>query len=99
MNDNTQMRVTRVNATELFGLNVQYKIPLFQRHYVWDEENQWEPLWLDLKEKSFNRTDKQQAPHFTGTIVIQQQNTPAGNIPKYEIIDGQQRLTTFQIIL
>lgn len=93
------MDVTPVNATKLFGLDVQYKIPLFQRHYVWDKENQWEPLWLDLKEKSFNPTDKQQTSHFTGTIVIQQQNIPAGNVPKYEIIDGQQRLTTFQIIL
>ena len=90
--------MTREDATTLFGLDVQYTIPLFQRHYVWDEENQWEPLWLDLKEKSFNRTDKQQTPHFTGTIVIQQQNTP-GRVRKYEIIDGQQRLTTFQIIL
>lgn len=92
------MHVTREDATTLFGLDVQYTIPLFQRHYVWDEENQWEPLWLDLKEKSFNRTDKQQTPHFTGTIVIQQQNTPS-RVRKYEIIDGQQRLTTFQIIL
>ena len=93
------MHVTPINANELFGLDVQYKIPLFQRHYVWDKENQWEPLWLDLKEKSFYPADKQQTFHFTGTIVIQQQNIPAGRVPKYEIIDGQQRLTTFQIIL
>ncbi len=23
-------------------------VPLFQRPYVWNEENQWEPLWNDV---------------------------------------------------
>jgi uncharacterized protein with ParB-like and HNH nuclease domain len=23
-------------------------VPLFQRPYVWNEENQWEPLWKDM---------------------------------------------------
>ena len=97
------MDTTKVNVASLFGLDVQYRIPLFQRHYVWDEKNQWEFLWDDLKEKSTRQssapTQRQRTTHFTGAIVIQQQRTPAGNVPKYEIIDGQQRLTTFQIIL
>ena len=33
------MDMTPVNATKLFGLDVQYKIPLFQRHYVWDKRH------------------------------------------------------------
>ncbi|RKU20977.1 hypothetical protein C6500_07520 [Candidatus Poribacteria bacterium] len=93
------MDTTKVNVTSLFGLDVQYRIPLFQRHYVWDQENQWEPLWDDLKEKSSRRIAASWPTHFTGAIVTQQQMTPAGNVQKYEIIDGQQRLTTFQIIL
>ncbi len=92
------MDVRKGTVESLFGLGVQYRIPLFQRHYVWDEENQWQFLWDDI-EKSQNRENQEgSSAHFTGAIVIQQKPTPAGGVPKYEIIDGQQRLTTFQII-
>ena len=91
------MKVTEQNVNSLFGNRVQYKIPLFQRHYVWDEEDQWKPLWNDIKNRF-----SQQGTHFTGTLVIQEENQ-SGNGERskneiYEIIDGQQRLTTFQII-
>ena len=91
------MKVTEENVNSLFGNRVQYKIPLFQRHYVWDEEDQWKPLWNDIKNRF-----SQQGTHFTGTLVIQEENQSSnGERSKneiYEIIDGQQRLTTFQII-
>ena len=96
------MVTTNVQISSLFGNEVQYVIPLFQRHYVWDMEVQWEPLWEDLMEKADQRLSKnrrQQFTHFTGAIVIQQKQTNVNEVQKYEIIDGQQRLTTFQIIL
>ena len=96
------METRDVQVRSLFGNEVQYIIPLFQRHYVWDKEAQWEPLWRDLMEKvdqRFLEHQIQQYTHFTGAIVIQQNLTIAGDVPKYEIIDGQQRLTTFQITL
>ncbi|RLJ20920.1 hypothetical protein DJ031_04215 [bacterium endosymbiont of Escarpia laminata] len=65
-------------------------------------EDQWQPLWEDIEEKSNQRLLQQQRDkfsHFTGAIVIQQKPTNVDEVPKYEIIDGQQRLTTFQIIL
>ena len=92
------MKVTEQNVNSLFGNRVQYKIPLFQRHYVWDKEDQWQPLWNDIIDRF-----SQQGSHFTGTLVIQketQSNDNGGTKNEiYEIIDGQQRLTTFQIIL
>ncbi len=96
------MQPTNINISELFGNKVQYKIPLFQRHYVWDEDGQWQPLWEDIAEKINQRLSEQQRDkfnHFTGAIVIQQKQTNVDEVKKYEIIDGQQRLTTFQIIL
>lgn len=96
------MQPTNVNVSSLFGNKIQFRIPLFQRHYVWDMEDQWHPLWEDIEEKSnqrliLHRRDK--FSHFTGAIVIQQKPTNVDEVPKYEIIDGQQRLTSFQIIL
>lgn len=81
---------------ELFKIDrVKYRLPIYQRRYVWDEKN-WEHLWKDLtsiiKDK-YERSLKVQ-DHFTGVIV-----TRAKEDRKIEIVDGQQRLTTFQIIL
>ena len=35
-------------VTQLFGLDVRYVVPLFQRPYVWEQEKQWDPLWDDI---------------------------------------------------
>ena len=96
------METTKVQVRSLFGNEVQYIIPIFQRHYVWDQDDQWEPLWEDIKIKTRQRLSQdqgQQSAHFTGAIVIQQKVTNVDEVRKYEIIDGQQRLTTFQIAL
>ena len=96
------MDTTNVQVRSLFGSDRQFVIPLFQRHYVWDREGQWEPLWKDMREKAHQRLSehqREQFTHFTGAIVIQQKQTRTNEVEKYEIIDGQQRLTTFQIIL
>ena len=89
-----------VDVKSLFERDVQYIIPIFQRHYVWTEEEQWEPLWKDISERSDQRLPDPQGKgftHFTGAIVVQLQHVIG--VKKYEIIDGQQRLTTFQLIL
>ena len=96
------MDTTNVQVRSLFGSNRQFVIPLFQRHYVWGREEQWGPLWEDICEKTHQRLlehYEEQFTHFTGAIVIQQKQTRTNEVEKYEIIDGQQRLTTFQIIL
>ena len=100
--ENQGLHTKEVEVIELFNSDVQYIIPLFQRHYVWDREEQWAPLWEDIKKKASHRLSEsqtQQFPHFTGAIVIQQKQTNVNEVKKYEIIDGQQRLTTFQIVL
>ncbi len=82
------------NIEDLFsGRGVRYRIPIYQRHYVW-ENNNWRHLWDDLREKTnLFLTVEDVKPHFTGVIVIRGENETR------EIVDGQQRLTTFQIIL
>lgn len=77
-------------------------VPLFQRPYVWNEELQWEPLWKDLERvatRLLRSPSTAQAPHFLGAVVLQQLPSPTSDLQQRTIIDGQQRLTTLQLLL
>jgi hypothetical protein len=37
--------------------------------------------------------------HFLGAVVLEQEQSSPGRIPRYTVIDGQQRLTTLQLLL
>ena len=69
------------------------EIPFFQRAYVW-RDDEWEQLFDDLLD-SFN-TKKE---HFLGSIILKQLPTQAGEGSHRSLIDGQQRLTTFSILI
>ena len=82
------------NLHALFARDVQYQVPRYQRRYVWDETN-WSMLWEDiLAQEKIAFKDR---GHFTGNIVTR--TIVGGQLSRFEIIDGQQRLATFQIIL
>ena len=86
---------------DLFAAKKRYLVPMFQRPYVWGLEKQWEPLWEDIRNKAQQHLEALEAvdPHFMGAIVINQLMTFGPQIPAHEVIDGQQRLTTFQLFL
>lgn len=71
----------------------QYCIPRYQRGYVW-EEKQWSQLFNDLK---INYIKGKSDGHFIGSVVIFDQ--PGSDFAIAHIIDGQQRLTTFSILI
>lgn len=84
----------------VFEKQRKYKIPLFQRRYVWDQENQWEPLWQDIETIAERILEGEQPPaHFLGAVVLKQDETPSREIETRLVIDGQQRLTTLQLVL
>ena len=77
-------------------------VPLFQRPYVWNEENQWAPLWADVTrvaERRLSKPEAKQFAHFLGAVVLQQAAGGVGSMQEWMVIDGQQRLTTLQIML
>ena len=88
-------------VTQLFELDVRYVVPLYQRPYVWKEDKQWEPLWDDIVTLLDHQEngDGQHYSHFLGAIVLDQITQAPGKIPRLTVIDGQQRLTTLQIVL
>ena len=88
---------------QIFGHEIRHTVPLFQRPYVWSKDENWEPLWDDLRSLAnrvlTNDGKRPVAGHFLGTVVLEQTFSQSGSIACREIIDGQQRLTTLQIIL
>ncbi len=75
--------------------NYRYIIPEFQRGYSWDESN-LSAFWNDItKENSSTKPSN----HFLGATVVYFIEKGDNHPDKYGIIDGQQRLTTSQILL
>src|SRR5438552_4241236 len=94
---------TQVRTPQLVFMQPQRLIvPLFQRRYVWNQESQWEPLWNDLArvaDRLLKEPQFKHQPHFLGAVVLQQVQNPVGLMQTRTIIDGQQRLTTLQLLL
>lgn len=96
------MEVFKKTISAVFGPERRYLIPLFQRPYVWSKEAQWEPLWEDIADRADRELEQPKMdapPHFLGAIVIQQRPSWGDELLAHDVIDGQQRLTTFQILL
>jgi uncharacterized protein with ParB-like and HNH nuclease domain len=86
---------------EIFDSKLRLEVPLFQRQYVWNRSQQWEPLWEDISRKFLDHLQgRVDAPvHFLGAMVLDQKFTPTSHVVRRQVIDGQQRLTTLQIFL
>ncbi|MEE2038965.1 DUF262 domain-containing protein [Nocardiopsis sp. CT-R113] len=93
------METFKRTPLQLFNLPQHFVIPLFQRPYVWKEDEQWEPLWKDIRRIAELRIDEPHlnAAHFLGAVVIQSHEAQSKRLTTWNVIDGQQRLTTLQI--
>ncbi len=97
---------SNLKLPELFA-NTAFRIPRYQRGYAWGEK-QWTDLWDDIMEMDKN-SDGEYHSHYTGTIALKE--IPQKNISEeelwlknngtsfYDVVDGQQRLTTIVILL
>ena len=85
---------------DLFDGKRRYEVPLFQRQYVWNRDDHWQPLWEDIERKFAQKlSGALSTPHFLGAMVLDQRRVYGNAVPVQLVIDGQQRLTTFQIFL
>lgn len=89
------MKAGEVNFQQLLNGKIQYRVPLFQRTYSWDEK-QWAELWDDILE--IYMLDKARN-HFIGAIVTLPIHDAPEAVAKFILIDGQQRLTTLLLLL
>jgi hypothetical protein len=95
------MKSETIGVQQLFQDRRQYRVPFYQRAYVWNKEDQWERLWADIQEKAETRLlGNKPIPHFLGAAVLEPQpRTGLLGVETLHIIDGQQRLTTLQYVL
>jgi hypothetical protein len=108
------MQPSKLSIAELFQNREQYLIPLFQRGYIWTLTHQVQPLWEDIIDRTDAlKEHRDNAPkvggaeklkplrkHFLGAIVVGSAvSADSEVIANREVIDGQQRITTLQIML
>ena len=86
MNFNT----ANLTLRQLLGNGLTYHVPRFQRDYSWAED-EWDDLWQDIL--GLSEEDGETA-HYMGYLVLQSSNNK-----QFDIIDGQQRMTTLSIMI
>lgn len=96
----------KISVQEIFSRERQFAVPLFQRSYVWNRETQWEPLWEDILSRAEahvrnaqNESEGKLRSHFLGAIVLNVASSQGRSVASSDVIDGQQRLTTLQLLL
>lgn len=93
------MQAVPTTISQAFPARKQYVIPSYQRNYVWNRSDQWEPLWDDLMTVTQQiLSGAEQRAHFLGTIITKEVPTTRF-INRWWVVDGQQRLTTLQILM
>jgi len=78
---------------KIFSEDFWFIIPEYQRSYVWQTDNVTE-LAEDLFFAFENKPDSE---YFLGSLVLKR--LISSSFPEYEVLDGQQRLTTFFIMM
>ena len=85
-------------VSELFYGKI-FKVPDYQRNYSWTEKN-WEDFWNDIMDGITTGTT-----HYWGTITLRPVDEnkyceeEATSYQVYEVVDGQQRITTLYLFI
>ena len=106
------MKASSRSVKQLFQTDVRFLVPMYQRPYVWSLERQWRPLLEDIihvaerflseegRSVESNQTPEERTPrHFLGAVVVDQIGSGVGSVDLRLVIDGQQRMTTLQLLL
>lgn len=95
------MKTDLTTPQGIFGMPQHLTVPIYQRPYVWTQEEQWAPLWGDIRRLTEHRLENpgSAATHFLGAVVTQDAASGPVGMQEFQIVDGQQRLTTLQLAL
>ncbi len=95
-----KIETNELNINKLFSNDFWFVVPEYQRPYLWDKDNVNDllnDLWDAYEEYYGNDEDK----YFLGSLVLYKGSEEKNNIKYtvYEIVDGQQRLTTLMLLM
>ena len=93
------MQTNLRHPQQLFAQPIRYEVPDFQRRYVWKQDEQWEPLWDDVADLAQSQMEDGSEAHFMGAVVLQPARFDTGAPERRIVVDGQQRLTTLQLLI
>ena len=67
------MRAGPIGVGSLLQNRNRFCVPIYQRHYVWTKEKQWEPFWSDIRTKAIERLTgrERRFSHFMGAVVLE----------------------------
>jgi len=89
------MKAQDLPLTQLLEGSKQFIIPIFQRTYGW-EKIHCQQLWDDIVRVGKSAELKS---HFIGSAVYIPELNADASIPRWLVIDGQQRITTITLLL
>ncbi|GAA0567935.1 DUF262 domain-containing protein [Craurococcus roseus] len=86
----------------VLGDQRRFVVPIYQRQYSWGEAR-LEPFWDDVVAKAEQTLEegKPKFSHYMGALILAPggDGFTIGSTPRVQVVDGQQRLTTFQLFL
>ena len=92
------MNPTYLSVYSLFEYKPCYFIPKYQRAYAWGDD-QVADFVKDLASAFESRYNGRSKEHFFGGVIsVMSQYPGTHNVNQYEVIDGQQRLSTFNLL-
>ncbi len=90
---NDQLNPELLTVNGLFDKQASYTVPVYQRNYAWQVE-QIEQLISDIQDAMSNGDEQ---GYFLGNLIVQR--TSRASESNFEVVDGQQRLTTLYLLL
>ncbi len=94
-----KMEPAYTSVGKIFEYRPMFFIPKYQRAYAWETESV-EDFIKDLKECFERRKSKTPVNHFFGGVLsVRYPVEGAVNQLEFEIIDGQQRIATFTLLM
>lgn len=91
-----EIETKKVNIIKLFT-DFWFRVPEYQRSYVWGQE-EIDELLDDLSHAQLANREKE---YFLGSVVLQKYQRTSGDLTYtcYDVLDGQQRLTTLFLMM
>ena len=95
----------RKTVGEWMTLPFVWRIPVYQRHYAWGYEDESKPIhlfWKTVEKQAIARLDgRSPVNHYLGAVLVENKTKldAMDGLTQYDVVDGQQRLTTIQVAL